>query len=158
MLICIAAFSSVTRQAAAVEGDKTRRIFKQSTSVPAEWRKRERESEQRTRKTHERNSLLWGIFGNTIEPLQQRRRRRGNILPFHEQHNQAAVLVNQQCVRREGTLRGDSSRITPLSFTASDILIAGAQRLARLLMDLAPRKPALPRRPTRPHTLVFHRK
>lgn len=157
MLICIVVFSSVTRQAAAAaaEGDKTRRIFKQSTSVPAGRRKRERESEQRKRKTHERNSLLWGIFGNTIEPL---RRRRGNILPFHEQHNQAAVLVNQQCVRREGTLRGDSSRITPLSFTASDILIAGAQRLARLLMDLAPRKPALPRRPTRPHTVVFHRK
>lgn len=47
----------------------------------------------------------------------------------------------------KGHSGGTPLELPPLSFTASDILIAGAQRLARLLMDLAPRKPALPRRP-----------
>lgn len=71
-------------------------------------------------------------FSNTIEPEQENR----NILLFHEQHNQTTVLANQHCVWRKKDTPGNTSRITPLSFTATDILIAEAQYLARLLIDL----------------------
>lgn len=80
----------------------SRRIFKQSTSVPTGQKKRR----QRVSTTLERNSHFGG---NEIEAEQENR----NIVLFHEQHKQTTVLTNQHTP-------GNTSRITPLSFTATN--------------------------------------